>query len=148
MSTAPSSFLRLHPVSIGIAHNILLARLATRHAKPAGSFHLSPFTKTPDEILEFLSPLDITNLPGFGSAAKSKALEKFGSSNIAKLREFSKSDLCTVFGPANGATLWGFVRGVDNRQLERDGGRRSVSCDINVSDVTTCLKRPENAQLI
>ena len=81
-----------------------------------------------------MSPLDITDLPGFGSAAKSKALDKLGSSNVGKLIEISKARLCEVFGPGNGATLWAFVRGIDKRPLERDGGRRSVSCDINVSD--------------
>ncbi|KIL68526.1 hypothetical protein M378DRAFT_184959 [Amanita muscaria Koide BX008] len=118
-------------ISIGIAHNILLARLATRRAKPAGSFHISSSNQTSAEILQFMSPHDITDLPGFGSAAKSKALDKLGSSNVGKLIEISKARLCEVFGPGNGATLWGFIRGIDKRPLERDGGRRSVSCDIN-----------------
>ncbi|KAF8626302.1 hypothetical protein AX15_004972 [Amanita polypyramis BW_CC] len=117
-------------VSIGIAHNILLARLATRRAKPAGSFHIS-CSKAPDDTLQFLSPLDISDLPGFGYAAKKKALGKLGSSNIEKLREVSKERLGEVFGRVNGETLWGFVRGIDRRPLERDGGRRSVSCEIN-----------------
>lgn len=119
----------MHLVSIGIAHNILLARLATRRAKPAGSVHIS---SRADDIVEFLSPLDITDLPGFGQAAKNKALGKLGSSGVAKLREVSKDRLCEVFGRTNGETLWGFIRGIDHRQLERDGGRRSVSCEINV----------------
>ncbi|KAF8352243.1 hypothetical protein F5887DRAFT_1277909 [Amanita rubescens] len=115
-------------VSIGIGHNILLARLATRRAKPAGSVHVS---SRADDIVEFLSPLDITDLPGFGHAAKNKALGRLGSSSVAKLREVSRDRLCEVFGRTNGETLWGFVRGIDHRQLERDGGRRSVSCEIN-----------------
>ena len=120
-------------VSIGIAHNILLARLATRRAKPAGSFHIA-CSKTSDDIFQFLSPLDITDLPGFGHAAKNKALGKLGSTSVEKLREVSKERLCEIFGRTNGETLWGFVRGIDHRPLERDGGRRSVSCEINVSN--------------
>jgi DNA repair protein REV1 len=119
----------LHSVSIGIGHNILLARLATRRAKPAGSVHIS---SRADDIVEFLSPLDIADLPGFGQAAKNKALGRLGSSSVAKLKEVSRDRLCEVFGRTNGETLWGFVRGIDHRQLERDGGRRSVSCEINV----------------
>lgn len=82
--------------------------------------------------MKFLSTLDITDLPGFARAAKNKALGKLGSSNVARLREVSKDQLCEVFGRTNGETIWGFVRGIDHRQLERDGGRRSVSCEINV----------------
>lgn len=82
--------------------------------------------------MKFLSPLDITELPGFGHAARNKALGKLGSTNVAKTREVSKDRLYEAFGRANGETLWGFVRGIDHRQLERDGGRRSVSCEINV----------------
>ncbi|KAK2460652.1 hypothetical protein APHAL10511_007122 [Amanita phalloides] len=115
-------------VSIGISYNILLARLATRRAKPAGSFHIPSMS---NDVIEYLSTLDITDLPGFGHAAKDKALGRLGSSNVAKLREFSKDRLCEVFGRTNGETLWGFVRGTDHRLLERDGGRRSVSCEIS-----------------
>ncbi|KAF8638896.1 hypothetical protein AX17_001947 [Amanita inopinata Kibby_2008] len=118
-------------ISIGISHNILLARLATRRAKPAGSYHLTNSTGKPDAILQFLSHLDISDLPGFGYAAKNKALENVGSSKVTSLREIRKERLCEVFGRTTGETLWGFVRGIDDRLLERDGGRRSVSCEIN-----------------
>ncbi|PFH52489.1 hypothetical protein AMATHDRAFT_2207 [Amanita thiersii Skay4041] len=121
-------------ISIGIADSILLARLATKHAKPAGSYHLihsSSATEPTNEILDFLSPLDITDLPGFAYAAKNKALERFGTSNVGELRNISKERLCQVFGKSTGDTLWKFARGIDDRRLERDGGRRSVSCEIN-----------------
>ena len=55
----PSLFIYIWNVSIGISHNILLARLAIRHAEPAGSYHL-----VRAEIPEFLAPLDIADLYG------------------------------------------------------------------------------------
>jgi DNA repair protein REV1 len=45
--------------SIGASHNVLLARLATRRAKPANAFHLLP-----SDITEFLAPLSVESLPG------------------------------------------------------------------------------------
>ncbi|KAF9028865.1 hypothetical protein BDP27DRAFT_1387042 [Rhodocollybia butyracea] len=113
-------------ISIGISHNISLARLATRRAKPAKSYHL-----VPGEVHAFLGPLDIANLHGFGRAAKQKALDKWGTSNLGDLEEKSKATLGAVLGKATGETLYNLIRGIDERKLENDKERKSVSCDIN-----------------
>ena len=67
-------------VSIGIASNIMLARLASRRAKPAGSFHLHA-----EDVAEFLAPLDIDDLHGFGHSARQKAADKLGATNLGEL---------------------------------------------------------------
>jgi len=105
----------------------MLARLATRRAKPAGSFHLLP-AAFPD----LLPTLDIQDLHGFGRAAREKAYEKFGTSNLGELAGRSKAALCDVLGRLMGETLYNAIRGVDERKLESDKPRKSVSCDINV----------------
>lgn len=115
-------------VSIGISHNILLARLATRKAKPGGSFHLSP-----EDVPEFLAPLEISDLHGFGRQAKHKALEKLGTIKLGELVKKSKAQLIEALGKATGETLYNGLRGVDDKQLESDKPRKSVSCEINVS---------------
>lgn len=115
-------------VSIGVSHNISLARLATRRAKPANSYHL-----VPADVPEFLAPLDIADLHGFGGATKQKALEKLGTTKLGELVRKSKGFLCDMLGKATGETLYNAVRGVDERRLESDKPRKSVSCDINVS---------------
>ena len=115
------------PASIGIASNIMLARLATRRAKPAGSFHLRPAAFT-----VLLPTLDIQDLHGFGRAAREKACEKLGTSNLAELVGRSKAALCNALGKSMGERLYNAVRGVDERKLESDKPRKSVSCDINV----------------
>ncbi|KAF8955572.1 hypothetical protein BDZ97DRAFT_279612 [Flammula alnicola] len=113
-------------VSIGISHNILLARLATRRAKPAGSYHL-----TPAELSEFLSPLDITDLHGFGWSTKQKAQEKLGVTTLGELAKKSKGVLIDALGNATGETLYNALRGIDDKKLESDKPRKSVSCEIN-----------------
>ncbi|KAF8162778.1 hypothetical protein B0H34DRAFT_650257 [Crassisporium funariophilum] len=113
-------------VSIGIAHNILLARLATRRAKPAGSFHLIP-----TEIPEFLAPLDIADLHGFGWSTKQKAREKLGVTTLGELTKKSKGILIDALGKSTGETLYNAVRGIDDKKLESDKPRKSVSSEIN-----------------
>ena len=105
----------------------MLARLATRRAKPAGSFHLRQAAFT-----DLLPTLDIQDLHGFGRAAREKVCEKLGTSNLGELARRSKAALCDALGKSMGETLYNAVRGVDERKLESDKPRKSVSCDINV----------------
>jgi DNA repair protein REV1 len=105
----------------------MLARLATRRAKPAGSFHLIPAA-----FPGLLPSLNIKDLHGFGWAAREKVNEKFGTSNLGELAGRSKAALCDVLGRSTGETLYNAIRGVDERKLESDKPRKSVSCDINV----------------
>ncbi|KAG2362892.1 hypothetical protein BDR07DRAFT_1484241 [Suillus spraguei] len=65
---------------IGIAENIQLARIATRKAKPAGSFHLKS-----EDVEQVLAPLDIDDLHGFGHSTRQKANEKLGVTNLGEL---------------------------------------------------------------
>ena len=114
-------------VSIGISHNILLARLATRRAKPAGSYHL-----VPAEIPEYLAPLDIADLHGFGWSSKQKTKEKLGVTSLGELAKKSKGILVGALGKSMGETLYNAIRGIDDKKLESDKPRKSVSCEINV----------------
>ncbi|KAG2075797.1 DNA repair protein [Suillus decipiens] len=113
-------------VSIGIAENIQLARIATRKAKPAGSFHLKL-----EDVEQILAPLDIDDLHGFGHSTRQKANEKLGVTNLGELAKKSKAALCDALGKTTGETLYNAIRGIDERKLESDKPRKSVSCDIN-----------------
>ena len=110
----------------------MLARLATRHAKPAGSYHVIP-----EDIPEFMAPLEISDLWGFGWATHKKAEEKLGVINLGEITKKSKSTLCDALGKWTGETLYKAVRGVDDHKLESDKPRKSVSCEINVRIRTT-----------
>ena len=106
----------------------MLARLATRLAKPARAHHLLPPAVPP-----LLATLDIKDLHGFGSSTNRKAAEKLGTTNLGALVSRSREDLCKALGRATGETIWKAVRGIDDRPLEVDGKRKSVSCDVTVS---------------
>ncbi|KAA1475810.1 DNA repair protein [Dentipellis sp. KUC8613] len=113
-------------VSIGISHNIMLARLATRRAKPAGSYHLRQ-----EDLPNFITSLDIQDLHGFGWSTRDKAQEKLGATNLGELAKRSKATLCEALGKGTGETLYNAIRGIDERKLESDKPRKSVSCEIN-----------------
>ncbi|KAG8737367.1 deoxycytidyl transferase [Ceratobasidium sp. 414] len=113
-------------LSIGVGPNIMLARLATRRAKPAGSFYLS-IPDAPAHIAE----LDIVNLHGFAGAVRDKAILSFGSSKLGDLAGKSKDTLQRVLGDKSGERIWNAIRGVDDRILESDKPRKSVSADVN-----------------
>lgn len=106
----------------------MLARLATRKAKPAGSFHL-----VPAGVRNFMDPLDIKDLHGFGYSLQQKAQEKLGTTNLGQLLRKSKGVLCDALGKGTGEILFNALRGVDEKKLESDKPRKSVSADINVS---------------
>jgi len=115
-------------VSIGISHIVLLAKLATRAAKPAGAYHL-----TANLAPQFLEDLDVKDLPSIGYSTASKIEEKFGTTKCGPLLEISKSALQKTLGPKTGEMVYGYLRGVDERKLEPHKERKSISAEMNVS---------------
>jgi DNA repair protein REV1 len=120
--------IELMVVSIGISHNVLLAKLATRAAKPAGAYHL-----TAPLVPKFLEDLDVKDLPSIGYSTASKIEEKFGTTKCGPLLEISKSALQKTLGPKTGEMVFGYLRGVDERRLEPHKERKSISAEMNVS---------------
>ncbi|KAJ7118629.1 hypothetical protein C8R43DRAFT_1099174 [Mycena crocata] len=113
-------------ISVGIAHNILLARLATRRAKPAGAVHL-----VPADVPELVASLEITDLWGFAGAHRDKAREKLGSTALRDLAGKSRAALSDALGKKTGERLYDAIRGIDDTQLRSDKQRKSVSAEIN-----------------
>lgn len=105
----------------------MMARLATRRAKPAGSYYLLPA-----DIPTVMADLNVDDLHGFGYAARDKTQEKFGTANLGTLSTKSKATLCDALGTASGEKLYDAIRGIDRRNLESDKPRKSVSAEINV----------------
>jgi DNA repair protein REV1 len=62
-----------------------------------------------------------------------KAQEKLGATKLGELAGKSKSVLCEALGKSTGETLYNAVRGIDDKRIESDKPRKSVSCEINVS---------------
>ncbi|KAG8758172.1 deoxycytidyl transferase [Ceratobasidium sp. 423] len=113
-------------VSVGIGPNIMLARLATKKAKPAGSFYLSA-----EDAPAHIADLDIVNLHGFAGAVRDKAVVHFGTSRLGDLAKHGKNTLQRALGDKNGERIWNAIRGIDDRSLESDKPRKSVSADVN-----------------
>ncbi|KAJ7650454.1 hypothetical protein FB45DRAFT_18894 [Roridomyces roridus] len=113
-------------ISIGISYNILLARLATRRAKPAGAARISPA-----DVSELMATLDITDLWGFASSSRDKARDKLGSSALSIIATKSRASLCDALGPKTGEKLYDAVRGIDHTVLRSDKERKSVSAETN-----------------
>ncbi|KIJ42843.1 hypothetical protein M422DRAFT_253942 [Sphaerobolus stellatus SS14] len=113
-------------VSIGISHNVLLAHVVTRKAKPAGSYHIFP-----DEAAEILAPLNIKDIRGFGGSTRSKVAAKFSATALGDLAKRYKGELCDVYGKKTRETFCKTIRGIDDTKIESDRVRKSVSCEIN-----------------
>lgn len=111
--------------SIGVGHNILLARLASRRAKPASAFHL-----TPSLIDEFLAPLPVKSLPGIGWSNERK-LEELGVTTVGDIRNTRLSELGRAIGETMAKKFHAFSRGVDARELDVGKARKSVSAEVN-----------------
>ncbi|KAG2180052.1 hypothetical protein INT43_003839, partial [Umbelopsis isabellina] len=112
-------------VSIGCGSNILLARLATKKAKPCGQFSVSN-----DSVLGFLEPILVEDLPGIGYAMEEK-LNSLKISTIGDLRGFPMPLLQDKFGKKTGETLYKFARGIDYRPLAVNQARQSVSAEVS-----------------
>lgn len=112
-------------VSVGIGGNILLAKVALRKAKPAGQYQIKP-----EEILDFLSGLEVQDLPGVAHSIGGK-LEEIGVKFVKDLRDVSREKLTTILGPKTGEKLYNYARGIDRTEVGDQVIRKSVSAEVN-----------------
>lgn len=112
-------------ISIGIGGNILLAKVATRKAKPAGQYQIKP-----DEILDFIGALPVQDLPGVAYSIGGK-LEEIGAKLVRDVREVTKERLTTTLGPKTGQKIWEYARGIDRVEVGEQVVRKSVSAEVN-----------------
>lgn len=122
-------------VSIGASHNVLLAKIALRQAKPNGYYYFSPDN---DKLLK---SVPVRSLPGVGYALIDKLRTELSivhDPSIEDLRKLPKERLKNVFGPKTGEKLYDYARGLDSTSIELDStsapsllGRKSVSVDVN-----------------
>ncbi|PWN91681.1 hypothetical protein FA10DRAFT_265527 [Acaromyces ingoldii] len=113
--------------SIGIGANILQARLATRKAKPGGSFHLRP-----EDVLDFTAALDVDDLHGIGWSMRNRFKELFGTYNVGMARtKASKARLTAELGEKMGATVWDKLHGRERDRIEAVKQRQSCGANVN-----------------
>ncbi len=125
-------------VSAGVAPNKFLAKIASDWRKPNGLFVI-----TPDEVEGFVAVLPVSKLHGVGKVTADKML-RLGIETCAQLREWSKVELAREFG-SFGERLWNLARGIDERQVQVDHRRQTMSVettyDKDLPDLEACLER-------
>ena len=107
-------------VSVGAAPNKILAKLATRRAKPAGFFEIRE-----GEERDYLRGLGIEALPGIGPKAQ-VVLRLMNIHRIGELWELPRTTLRALFG-AGGDDIYLQSRGLDSRPLVARTLPKSVS---------------------
>lgn len=125
-------------VSAGVAPNKFLAKIASDWRKPNGLFVI-----TPDQVEAFVAALPVGKLHGVGKVTADR-LGRLGISTCLDLREWSRLALAREFG-SFGERLWNLCRGIDERALQTDSRRQSVSVentyDEDIPNLALCLKR-------
>uniref|UniRef100_A0A8C1L292 DNA repair protein REV1 n=1 Tax=Cyprinus carpio TaxID=7962 RepID=A0A8C1L292_CYPCA len=124
--------------SVGMGSNILLARMATRKAKPNGQYFLRS-----EEVDDFIRDQPVSSLPGVGRSMSSK-LTSLGVSTCGDLQQLSISRLQKEFGPRTGQTLFRFCRGLDDRPVRSEKERKSVSAEMNYNIRFTQVEEAES----
>ena len=124
-------------VSIGVAPNRLLAKIASDRDKPDGLTVVPP-----SRVQAFLDPLPVRCLPGVGPATERRLLE-LGAETVADLRALSLDRLERRFG-RHGATLYRYARGQDERPVRTHRERKSLSAESTYSvDLTSLAEMDE-----
>jgi DNA polymerase-4 len=119
-----------------VAPNKFLAKIASDWKKPNGLFVI-----TPDRVEAFVAALPVSKLHGVGKVTADK-LARRGIRTCAELREWHKLGLVKEFG-SFGERLWGLARGIDERVVQTDSRRQTVSVettyDQDLPDLPACL---------
>ncbi|XP_043252176.1 DNA repair protein REV1 isoform X2 [Colletes gigas] len=113
------------PVSTGFGNNKLLARLATRKAKPDGQYYIKP-----EHVKTFIGTFNVQDLPGVGWTTTQK-LNSINVHTCAELQAISLTMLQKTFGKKMGEMLYNMGRGIDNSKLNLEHVRKSVSAEVN-----------------
>ena len=110
--------------SIGIGPNLLIARLATKNAKPNGQFRVKA-----GEVDTFIADQLIENLPGVGDALIDKLPANL--MKCSQVQEIPLSDLQNRLGYRQGLNLYRKVRGEDDRTVGAQSERKSVGSEVS-----------------
>ena len=109
-------------VSVGGGINKLVAKLAVRFAKPAGTYVVEPGGE-----LDFMRKVDLAAIPGIGPVFQEE-LKRFGLVRVADALEHDLTTLVGWLGP-RGEWLYERIRGVDDSALDTRGAAKSISRD-------------------
>jgi DNA polymerase IV len=106
--------------SAGIGPNKLVAKIASDLKKPNGQFEVKQ-----EEVPEFMKTLPVRKLWGIGDVTEQK-LERLGIATCGEMQRLSRAELQEYFGKF-GIELYDLCRGIDERPVEPDRERKSLS---------------------
>jgi DNA polymerase-4 len=106
--------------SAGIGPNKLVAKIASDLKKPNGQVEVKPAV-----VPSFMAKLPVRKLWGIGEVTEQK-LEKLGIATCGDMQRLSRIALQEHFGKF-GIELYDLCRGIDNRPVEPDRERKSLS---------------------
>ena len=113
-------------VSIGLAPNKFLAKIASDLDKPRG------FSVLGAEAADFLATRPVGILPGVGPAMVA-SLEKAGYRTVGHLARADVKDLAARYG-AHGLRLHDLAHGRDSRRVNPDEGRKGISAETTFNE--------------
>src|SRR5215470_16972250 len=122
--------------SAGVGPNKLIAKIASEINKPNGQFEVKP-----DEVPNFMMDLPVRKIWGIGEKSERK-LEELGVKTCSELQRFSRAELVNVFGKF-GLELYDLCRGIDERPVEPDRPRKSLSTEETFAVDLTTLEQCE-----
>ncbi len=119
--------------SAGIAPNKMLAKIASDWRKPNGQFAI-----TPDQVDSFIRDLPVRKIWGVGP----KSAEKFEQQGIRTCGDLQKIELAELMRRHGkwGQELYQLCRGRDDRPVEPDRVRKSLSNECTYSNNLTTLE--------
>jgi DNA polymerase IV len=110
-------------VTVGVAANKFLAKLASTRGKPDGLLVVPP-----SQTLGFLHPLPVQVLWGVGEATLA-VLHRYGLATVGELARAPRATLERALGQSNGARLHELAWGRDERPVVSDEEPKSVSSE-------------------
>lgn len=127
-------------VSIGVAPNRLVAKIASDYHKPDGLTVVRPH-----QVLDFLEPLPVRRVHGVGPATAER-LGRLGVETIGDLRRIDLDTLASKFG-RHGRGLYEYARGIDERPVHTSRERKSLGHERTYSrDLRTLAEMDEQIE--
>jgi len=122
------------PASVGVARDMSTAKLASDYDKPDGLVVVEP-----DEVREFLAPIDVADVHGIGPV-RARELREMGIETAGDLADADPYELTERFGD-RGRDLYRRARGEDNRPVEPRGKPKSLSRESAFDGATDDFER-------
>jgi DNA polymerase-4 len=122
--------------SAGIGPNKLIAKIASEVNKPNGQFEVKP-----EQVANFMMDLPVRKIWGIGEKSERK-LEELGIRTCGELQRFPRAKLVDMFGKF-GLELHDLSRGIDDRPVEPDRPRKSLSTEQTFAADLSTLEQCE-----